>query len=513
MVAAKSSGFLCADFMKCVFLLCCVGLIQPEETAAVHAEETTAEIPSLFKEGRSYALHDPIVSTSVYCGTALSEQTDGPWTPMEGPKQQAGTTQRWKGQIKQMMAANIDVICIIADPKDERQILLLQALNELRAKGYDVPKVAPFFDPLFLPGEQGGRKYDLATQMDKDELVSRSLWFLNQYFSTNTDPFSQSYLARIDDRIALNTGPIFLDALNDRALSRKDIEEHLMATYGQKHPYLQNGIYLIAKSVDKPNSFADERDMPFDVNAYYIEKHYKSIIAAQIKPGYWDRNVSTLGGFLARDGGKNYRKAWASVESNPNLNRVYIESWNNYDEGSEICASKSSELFNRIDSENPIQDLWSDSHDPYEYIKTTASGARRFNNTPDYAARILWHNFPKKMKAGEKKEIIVVMRNEGDVAWTNKGVFLFGQCVDRLAGTHFSAPTFSAKTHLWTKPTVIPDNENNVGLYGGIFRGSPVTMRFQIKAPIKKGGHDTVWSMLRYGESFGDKLKLRFHVN
>lgn len=507
MIVTKSPLYVSLVFLTSTFLLFFNGL--------AHAEETTNNrIPTLYTEGHSYALHDPIVSTIVFCGPSdLKKQASGPWLPLENREQWIGGKKWWENQVKQMMAANIDVINIVVSPKiDEQQTNLLCALSELRAAGYDVPKAIPFFAPVTTGDKQGKTKIDLATEAGKDELVNHYIRFLKQYFSTNTDPLSQNYLARIDGRIAINTGSLSHNTLNPQALTREDIETRLKAAFGEKYPVFKNGLYLITTDDSSPNSFADERITPFEVETHFIEKQYHTIITAQIKPGYWDRNMPTLSSFLARNGGKNYRTAWVTVESRPNLNRVYIESWNNYKEGSGIYASKSVDLPIQFDTQDPNKDLWSDTNDPFEYIKTTASGARKFNNTPDHAARILWHNFPKSMNAGEKKEIVVVVRNEGDVAWTNKGVFLFGQSVDRLAGTHFSAPIFSAKTHLWTKPIMIKDEENRFGLSGSIFRGCPVTIRFNIQAPTKKGAHDAVWSMLRYGASFGETLKLRFQI-
>jgi len=50
-----------------------------------------------------------------------------------------------------------------------------------------------------------------------------------------------------------------------------------------------------------------------------------------------------------------------------------------------------------------------------------------FNDWPDRAAKVLWHNFPKRMLPGEKRTVTIVVRNEGDAMWSAKDNFKFGE--------------------------------------------------------------------------------------
>ena len=65
------------------------------------------------------------------------------------------------------------------------------------------------------------------------------------------------------------------------------------------------------------------------------------------------------------------------------IKHVNVESWNEYDEGSGIYAANPGPPYIKSGSGNTNTDTWSSTNDPYQYIKTTAAGARQFNDTPD----------------------------------------------------------------------------------------------------------------------------------
>ena len=91
-----------------------------------------------------------VVSTTVFHWfTATDGQLSGPWAPLEGRASWTGDPAFWQDQVKQIMSANIDIMYVHLLPSFEQQrINLFQALNQLRAQGYDVPKVAPILDPV-----------------------------------------------------------------------------------------------------------------------------------------------------------------------------------------------------------------------------------------------------------------------------------------------------------------------------------------------------------------------------
>ena len=77
----------------------------------------------------------------------------------------------------------------------------------------------------------------------------------------------------------------------------------------------------------------------------------------------------------------NYSNAWRQVDRTT-TRRVYLESWNEYDEGSGMYAASPGPPYILPGSGNTNTDVWSLANDPYEYIKTTARGAAAFNDWP-----------------------------------------------------------------------------------------------------------------------------------
>ncbi len=460
-----------------------------------------ADPPDLYTAGRSFELHDRIVSTSLFHWyTATSGQLSGPWRPLEGRPAWNGTPSFWRGQIKQIMAANIDVLYVHLIPSfDSQRINLFIALGGMRAEGYDVPKVVPFLDPMITWYQKPS--IDLATDAGKDELADHYIRFYEEYFFGNPDSFAESYLCRIDGRTVLDVWHAKFNMDNLGALTRADLQGRLEAALAAEHGMFTNDIYMITTALNPPTfTFADEQVPQFEINAYYREKEYNGLLAVQLKGGYWDQNIRTPGSILPRDGGVHYGNAWNLVDRG-RIRRVYLESWNEYDEGSGLYAADPGPPYIAPGSSNPSTDVWSDTDDPYEYIRTTAEGARRFNDTPDYDARILWHDFPETLRAGETTTARVIVRNEGDLSWTGAADFKFGQ-------------------QEWRDPVLfgparypIDDATNEIPVYGGVFRGRPIAFDIEITAPEEPGRYLTHWAMLRELVTwFGETLTVTITV-
>ena len=103
---------------------------------------------------------------------------------------------------------------------------------------------------------------------------------------------------------------------------------------------------------------------------------------------------------------------------------------------------------------------------------------------------------PTVINAGERRTVQVVLRNEGDLSWTAAADFKFGQ-KDYLAGEVLFGPA----RHL------IDDTQNEIPIYGGVFRGRPITFEFELVAPSTLGNYVTHWGMLQEGVAwFGQEL-------
>lgn len=450
----------------------------------------------LLTPASTFNMDSRIVSTTVFHWYVPNGgQLTGPWRPVEGRENWTGEPDWWKSQIKQMMAANIDVMWVHLIPTVEHvRVNLFQALYEMRLEGYDVPRVAPFLDPLITWHEQPN--VDLGTETGKDALAAEYIRFFNQYFGATIDEYAEDYLARIDGRINLDTWHVHLNMDNFESLTREDLESRLQAEFAADYPAFNNGIYMITTAISPTYSFTDERTIQFEVNDYFVEATHNGLKTVQLKGGYWDQNVRTPGDFQPRDGGTPYANAWQQVDES--VDRIYIESWNEYDEGTGIYATNTGPPYIHPGSKNNNTDTWSYSNDPYEYIKTTGRGAAAFNDTPEHNAIILEHTLPDTMKAGETVYASVTVRNTGDALWNGQEGYQFSQ----IDGSF----TFS-------EPFIIRDTQDEIPVYGGIFRGRPITFALALKAPESPGEYTTRWGMMQEGTGhFGEDLMKKIHV-
>jgi hypothetical protein len=456
--------------------------------------------PELYTFGQSYTQATKTVSTTVFVW--YPGQSSGPWVPtggVGGAPGWDGEPPFWQDQIKQMMAANIDTMYVHTYGGSTQQMTnLFTAHRQLRAQGYDVPKVAPFLDPIIIWGNPG---LDLATTAAKDAFAQAYSDFYGYYDTANVgDPYADSYLAKVDNKPLLTTWHT-LQSQNTASLSRTDVESRLLASLGAAHPDFNNGVYMVTTAINQPIlSWSDERIASFETHSYYHEDTYRGVTAAQVMGGYWDENIRNPGTFIPRDGGVNYQNAWSSVQSN-NPDRVYVESWNEYDEGSGIYAVDTLvSPWNQPGNTN--SDTWSTTNDSFEYIKTTAAGARQWNDRPDHDATILWHNMPEVMDAGETRTVQIVVRNEGDLRWTSAEDYKFGQ-KEYLADEVLFGPG----------RYLIDDTQNEIPIYGGIFRGQPTVFEFDLVAPLVLGEYQTHWGMLQeHVLWFGEELTVPITV-
>ncbi|HBG27674.1 MAG: hypothetical protein A2Y10_10270 [Planctomycetes bacterium GWF2_41_51] len=456
----------------------------------------------LYTQGVPFDMDSHITSTTVFQWfVSDGGQVSGPWAPMEGRAAWTGEPDWWQSQIKQMMLADIDVIYVhVARPLpliggdwySPLRRKLLTALSQMREAGYDVPKVVPYLDLACT-----GTSFNVATSEGKDGFVGEYTAFYNDYFATNPDQYADSYLAQIDGRVVLMLYELST-LVNPGSLSRYDVESRLAANLGANHPVFNDEVYLIGNSpAGTYLSWSDERVWNFGIaSLYYYATNHNNILSVVLKGGYWDQNINTPGNFLPRDGGVHFRNAWNSVLANSDIDRVYVEGWNEYDEGSGIYAANTGDPY--IVSPNPNTDTWSSTNDPFEYIHTTASGARQFNDYPDLDSKILWNNIPSCMAAGQQYTAYVVVRNQGDLLWNEANQFRFSQ--KEADSTLFGV---GGQTR-WT----IDDVSNEVPLYGGVFRGRPVTFELHLQAPATVGTYSTHWGMVQDGGAgrFGEEL-------
>lgn len=203
-----------------------------------------------------------------------------------------------------------------------------------------------------------------------------------------------------------------------------------------------------------------------------------------------------------RDGGSHYTDAWKSVNADATIDRVYIESFNEYDEGSGIYAARTDSVYKKTDEgmNNTGNDSWSNTNDPYEYLKTTASGAAIFNDDEQLDSKIIWNNMPSEMEPNETIEVSIIVRNEGNEQWNSANNFKFKEVE--------TDPILFDVTG-----NVIDDTQNEIPVYGGIFRGRPLIFNMKLTAPSTAGTYTINWQMNKEGAAwFGEKLTKQIQV-
>ena len=239
----------------------------------------------------------------------------------------------------------------------------------------------------------------------------------------------------------------------------------------------------------------------FEINTYYSPVQWQQLLSAQLKGGYGDQNIRKPGHFLPRNGGRPYTNAWnLATHARVTLRRVYLESWNEYDEGTGMYAANPGPPYILPGSGNTNTDVRSRSDDAYEYIKTTARGAAVFNDWPDHGATIVWHNIPARMQPGETRGATVIVRNEGDALWSEAARYRFSQ-------SDFDAINFGHGRCL------IDDSQDDIPTFGGIFRGRAKAFPIIVTAPTQPGTYLTHWGMLQENvEWFGQQISQSIFV-
>jgi hypothetical protein len=266
-----------------------------------------------------------------------------------------------------------------------------------------------------------------------------------------------------------------------------------MAAVGNRMPSLRQGIYMMSTALIDPDySFSDERMIMFSGYSYAMHCVHKGIDVWHVQAGYWDQNIRKPGYFLPRGGGMNYRSAWDIVAFNmPYVHRVYVESWNEYDEGSGIYAADPAPPYvNQTMQSNT--DVFSTDNDPFEYINTTARGAARINGRPENAAAILDLEAPSSAAAGSEVQIRVAVRNEGNARWSGATGYGLRVGDDRIIP--------------------IDDKADEIPLYGGIFRGRPLTFQLTLSVGDRRGTFCVEFSMVKDGVPFGEKSSAKIEV-
>jgi hypothetical protein len=397
-----------------------------------------------------------------------------------------------------MMMAGIDILFVhLIERFEEQRINLFAALSELRRSGYDVPKVAPFLDPF---GIWPPRRVDVSTEQGKDEVVRHYLRFFDQYFSVNTDPHASSYLARIENRVVLASWWVYSILENIEAFKKADIEDRLRHHFDLRTSIFDGGIHMVSTALVDPDlSFSDERVVFFSGYSYCVQAVHGGVHVYHVQAGYWDQNIRQPGYHLPRHGGRQFKAAWDYVlyQCAP-VHRVYVESWNEYDESSGIYAANPAIVQRSPSNQSMVIDKWSESDDPFEYIRTNARSVAVLKDLPEWDSCAVESPRRYECRPDETIGIRIVFRNTGSKLWTADSMPL-PQVVDPEGACDAIAEAFPEAEDLQTLE--------------GVFRGAPVPYRVILRSPAEPGDHTLSFRLQeRKGERFGEALEVRISV-
>ena len=335
--------------------------------------------PNLFTAGNTFTTSSHYVSTDFFTwNTSTSGQFSGPWAPLEGRAAWDGTPAYFEQQIKQVMMADIDVMLVpvySSDPGPDGQghlpgnVNFFQGLSNLRAQGYNVPKVAPFLDTNLSanwgwPNQAAGTPVDLGTSTGKDNFVTVLSNFYKDYYSVNTDAYADSYIAQLSGRPLMSVWQLWsttssqgvppgmiVNSANATSLTRADVQTRLQSALGAQHALFNNmpttGTFIIGSDNGDQLSFRDEVLTQFEANGdYYDRSTYAGAAgyrAAKVEAGFWNQNVSNPGMFAARAAAPITAtpgpRSKTRAQGSSGVKHVNVESWNEYDEGSGIYAA------------------------------------------------------------------------------------------------------------------------------------------------------------------------------
>ena len=481
-----------------------------------------------FTPSASFSSTDRFVGAHVFHWYSVNNTTlgdweaRGPWRPLEGRSQWDGSVAFYKRQIKDIMDAQIDVIHVhlwlpvSGDQQFENSRKnLFRALYLLRSAGYDTPKVVPFLDGALT--WYSSNPVNLATTAGKNDFVNQYIRFFDQYFSKNTDAYAADYLAKINNKVILNTWHLLYQPSsgfyisNYNNLSRYDVESRLSSHFSGSQPVFNNGVYMIGSYAWPVPSWFDEITHQFSGNSYYETATRNGKRTACLKPGLWTENILANARFEPRAGGNNFWNALLTLNNqkngSPKIYHAVIESWNEYDEGSGIYEANTTPFYlYPPEGYNPgtHTDSWSVyGNYPRSYIDQVANRAPVFTGAPTHDAEFIYHNIPASVSAGSTFNITVIVRNLGSNEWRKSTNYKLGIRDD----SPFRTPGGGIRY-------LLNDSQDEIPKYGGIFRGRPRTFNVQVKAPTTQGTQYLKLKMVQeFITWFGEELVVPIQVN
>jgi hypothetical protein len=414
------------------------------------------------------------------------------WEPL--PDNPCDMSVAWhKKEIKDMMDALVDVAFVDTwSPSWFWNSLdnLVTAVSELKAEGYEPPKLALFFDTPVLSGPAR----DLTNAADLAYFYD----IIKQFYNAVPDVMR----AKIDDKPLL----LFFIPYNYPAARWVDywnadtfsyVKSNFLNDFGET-PYiltcdhLHGDFYGSWNGVDKDGNPVDVSGVTDGEVRWFAslgDSDGPLVLPKTISlsPGYWfvtnpypdPTYPSATYPKAYRHSGARYTNDWTITNSNRSGRFLaIIESWNELFEGTNISESKTSTNY-------PDQSADSWGSDPRSYIDITAQYAKTWNDNVDFDCTFIEDTIPTSMAAGGVYNAIIRVRNTGDEKWLGSSFLLAQDDTDGVPGL------FDSST-----PHFV--NTRRVGLGSEqIYRGKPLTFDVILRAPLLPGIYVPQWKILK----------------
>lgn len=406
------------------------------------------------------------------------------WLPLEGRSAWNGSVAFWTKQERDIIDAGFNFIFFqVASGWEPEMQNHLQANKALLDQGQWAPKIAPEFaseswDCYYCPK-------DFRTEAGKNASYQVIRNFFNLYF----DVLPRERLVTVSGRVLIflwyvpgceDADPGIFSYLNGRLM-----QDFGFTAYWTTHTcwagYQPDEVNYLFNGVE-PFKLGSSRNADLMPGAWRPDDSYPPFV------------------FLARNAGEPYRAAWDQVlASRDALDRVYVESWNEYTEGTGLFEAQpmthtvgdghptTVDLSTCWDNPcHPIEynDTW--GSDPRLYIKISALSAARFLGRLNDAAFVA-QAVPSEMYAGRTYSVSVVMRNTGTSTWSRTTDFQLGS----------QDPRDNAS---WGPSRIELENGELIA------PAQTKTFKFEVRAPPSAGTYVFRWGMLQenvgeFGES------------
>lgn len=302
-------------------------------------------------------------------------QRHSAWPPLEGRHLWNGSVGFWKSQDRAMAEAGFNMMLFdVVNGFEEEMRNHLRSLRDLRRDGVPVPRVALFITPESFPCFRCRKRFRNPVESARLDAI------VLQWLQEAIDVVGLDGLATVDGETVL-LGLWFLPGVDD---APDDLLDRLRDAVRRR---LGLDLFITAH-----RDWRSQR--PDEINYLFngLEPMRRgSGRNADLLVGFWNVEMPNDDRFLPRAAGSTYTMAWESVlAEREEIDRVYVESWNEYVESSGMYPARpiGHTVWDRHPRELVLSCLWQPCHltarndywgaDPRLYLRISRRMTDRF---------------------------------------------------------------------------------------------------------------------------------------